>query len=155
MTDNLPKWMLQKSLRGSDSFRPIKIYQDFSGIWYRWYKTGELYSTRHIKMGIDNGRVSGFHENGKKGFEGEYVNGKVNGMFISWDESGLMLYKEVFDFGIKVSSETWPPEAPGFSQKEYFERNGAVSKTEFLMNGKVTRTTQGSVIEDLLKSLEP
>ena len=70
--------------------------------------------------GVNQGRYTRFHDNGKKAEEGEYQNHVAVGSWVKWNESGIKVVETQYTRGAQDGVETeWFPDGKLKSQKVY------------------------------------
>ena len=91
------------------------------------------------------------YDDGKKRYEGNFLNGKMDGKQIKWHENGQKSYEANFKYGKQEGSYIFwyengqkSYEATYKKGKEHgittsWDRDGNVTKTELLENGKVIK----------------
>tara|TARA_Y100000590_G_C15684969_1_gene1001233 strand:- start:1458 stop:1799 length:342 start_codon:yes stop_codon:yes gene_type:complete len=78
-------------------------------VWTYWYENGNKKMEGHWKLIYflfwfpiwqrRHGITTMWHPNGQKKEEGNYINGKMDGLWIMWDQSGNVIRKEIFKNG--------------------------------------------------------
>ncbi|MFC5190577.1 toxin-antitoxin system YwqK family antitoxin [Algoriphagus aquatilis] len=68
-----------------------------------FYPSGKPFSTVFFKMGIEEGEVKIFHENGIIQEIRNYTKGRLNGERKLFDEKGELIRTEVYEFGNKIN----------------------------------------------------
>lgn len=68
-----------------------------------FYPSGKPFSTVFFKMGVEEGEVKIFHENGNIQEIRNYTKGRLNGERKLFDEKGELIRTEVYEFGNKIN----------------------------------------------------
>ena len=68
-------------------------------------------------------RVVKTYDNGEKRSEGNYINGKVDGLFTFWYKNGQKSYEENYKDGIKIGKWTGWHENGNISSEKYYNNN--------------------------------
>ena len=73
-----------------------------------WHKNGQKsYEGKYNKSMEPIGPSTEWHENGDVISQGNFKNGKPEGIFIVWHENGKIQMKAKYDDGVKVSEKYW------------------------------------------------
>lgn len=69
-----------------------------------FYPSGKPFSTVFFKMGVEEGEVKIFHENGNLQEIRNYTKGRLNGERKLFDEKGELIRTEIYEFGNKINN---------------------------------------------------
>ena len=110
---------------------------------------GRMYEPGHEEP--YTGKYVIYYESGQKRYEGNFVSGKMEGKQIKWHENGQMSYEANFKYGKQQGPYIFwyengqkSYEANYKKGKEHgivtsWDREGNITKTEILENGKVIK----------------
>lgn len=76
---------------------PLSSQKKRDGLWKSYYRDGVLWSEGDYKNGIREGKTITYFANGKKYYEGQFVNAQKSGVWKFWDEQGEFVNKIDFD----------------------------------------------------------
>jgi len=69
----------------------------FTGVYYDWYKSGQLHREINFKNDELHGKFIRWYENGMKEFEWEWKDGKEYGKFVKWRANGSISHETFND----------------------------------------------------------
>jgi len=72
-----------------------------------WHEKGQKKHEGNWKDGKQDGLWTEWHENGQKQSETNYKDGKQDGLWLGWHENGQKAYEANFKDGEKVSAKYW------------------------------------------------
>ncbi len=127
MPEYLPDWMLTNKGRTLKDIISGDQYQK-----YMPYKEQEVYKNY-------TGQWKTWHRNGSRQFEGNYINGILNGEARGWNNKNVLEYIQQWNNGILNKQEFWDYTGNLLSITHY-DINGKFEKRDFYKNGKIFRT---------------
>jgi antitoxin component YwqK of YwqJK toxin-antitoxin module len=68
-----------------------------------YYPSGELLSTIIFKLGVEEGEAKLYHENGNLQEIRPYTKGRLNGERKFFDQQGILIRSETYEFGNKIN----------------------------------------------------
>ena len=110
---------------------------------------GRMYEPDHEEP--YTGKYVIYYESGQKRYEGNFVSGKMEGKQIKWHENGQMSYEANFKYGKQQGPYIfWYENGQKSYEANYkkgkedgivtsWDREGNITKTEILENGKVIK----------------
>ncbi len=110
---------------------------------------GRMYKPGHEEP--YTGKYVIYYESGQKRYEGNFVSGKMEGKQIKWHENGQMSYEANFKYGKQQGPYIfWYENGQKSYEANYkkgkedgivtsWDREGNITKTEILENGKVIK----------------
>ena len=110
---------------------------------------GRMYEPGHEEP--YTGKYVIYYESGQKRYEGNFVSGKMEGKQIKWHENGQMSYEANFKYGKQQGPYIfWYENGQKSYEANYkkgkedgivtsWDREGNITKTEILENGKVVK----------------
>ena len=82
-------------------------YTPYKGKIYELYKNGRKLAEGNYKDGKQEGLTVAWHENGLKAAENNWNYGKQEGLAVGWHENGLKAGESDWKDGKKISSKYW------------------------------------------------
>jgi len=126
------------------------------------YPDGRTKSKLYRVGGSLHGVWSRWHYNGQLSFQGNYVNGRPDGMHYSWFEDGVKSHQILYDNGSSRDETQWYSngnkrrERVGSSKIEWHSNSQIKSKFPHTMNGAWSWYKDGQVeAETYCKNLDP
>ena len=88
MTDTAPKKDAIAWLKKNESGKPFLMNVWFNELQSSWYENGQKKSEGNFKDGKKDGLQTEWYENGQKKQEGNYKDGKMDGLLTYWFKNG-------------------------------------------------------------------
>ena len=101
--------------------------EPYTGKYVIYYESGQKRYEGNFVSGKMDGKQIKWHENGQKSYEANFRYGKQEGPYIFWYENGQKSYEANYKKGKEDGIVT------------SWDREGNITKTEILENGKVIK----------------
>jgi antitoxin component YwqK of YwqJK toxin-antitoxin module len=119
---------------------------------WKWYKNGQKWSEGNWENGKVNGLWTYWYENGQKNFEGTYKNGLKDGPWMSWYDNGQKFYEESYKNDKRDGTfKGWYQNGTQSSERTYSDGKVDGLETYWYISGQIYRELtyeNGNLISD-------